>query len=104
MLSIGPTTKIDEFVCPLNISGTVVVRIMKPAHRPRIASTTIKLISKKMLLSILSILFKKIQRIGAGPKATEAQIVAAIPVSVTKPRVQVKRCRNTLRFAMTESG
>ena len=59
------TTKIDEFVCPPNISETIAVRIMKLAHRPRIASTTIKLISKPMLLSIL---LKIIQRIGAGPK------------------------------------
>ena len=52
------TTKIDEFVCPPNISETVAVRIMKLAHRPRIASATIKLISKPILLSILSILLK----------------------------------------------
>ncbi len=38
------------------------------AHRPRIASTMIKLISKSFLLSILSILLKTIQRIGADPK------------------------------------
>ena len=38
---------------------------MKLAHRPRIVSTTIKLISKPMLLSILSILLKAINRIGA---------------------------------------
>ena len=38
---------------------------MKLAHRPDIASTTIKLISKPILLSIL---LKTIQRIGAGPK------------------------------------
>ena len=62
------TTKMDEFVCAPNISETIAVRIMKLAHRPRIASTMIKLISKPLLLSILSILFKKIQRIGADPK------------------------------------
>ena len=45
-------TKTDEFVCPPNISETVAVRITKLAHRPRIASTTIKLISKQNLLSI----------------------------------------------------
>ena len=61
-------TKIDEFVCPPNIIETVAVKIMKLAHRPRIASTTIKLISKPILLSILSILLKTIQRIGADPK------------------------------------
>ena len=41
---------------------------MKLAHRQRIASTTIKLISKKLLLSILSILVKTFQRIVADPK------------------------------------
>ena len=35
------TTKIEEFVCPPNISETVAVRIMKLAHRSRIASTVI---------------------------------------------------------------
>ena len=39
-------TKIARFVCPPNISETVAVRIMKLAHRPRIASTTITLTSK----------------------------------------------------------
>ena len=86
------------------MSGTVAVIIMKLAHRSRIASATIKLISKQIVQSIFSILLKTFQHIGAGPKATEAQIVAAIPVSVTKPRVRVKRCRNTLRFAIAESG
>ncbi len=52
------TTKIDGVVCPPNISETVAGRLMKLAHRQRIASTTIKLISKKCLQSILSILFK----------------------------------------------
>ena len=59
------TNKVDEFVCPPNISETVAVRIMKLTQRPRIASTTIQLISKLILLSILSILLKTIQRIGA---------------------------------------
>ena len=40
------TTKIGTFVCPPHISETVAVRIMKRAHRPRIASTTNKLIFK----------------------------------------------------------
>ena len=62
------TTKIEEFVCPPNISETVADRIMKLAHSPRIASTMIKLISKPILMSILSILLKTIQRISAGPK------------------------------------
>ena len=48
IISIIYTTKIDTFVCP---------RIMKLAHRSRIASTTKKIISKQILLSILSILF-----------------------------------------------
>ena len=39
------TTKIDGVVCPPNISETVAGRLMKLAHRQRIASTTIKLIS-----------------------------------------------------------
>ena len=47
------TTKIEEFVCPPNISETVAVRTMKLAHHPHIESTTIKLISKPILLSIL---------------------------------------------------
>ena len=47
------TTKIDGVVCPPNISETVAVRTVKLAHRPRIASTTIKFISKPILLSIL---------------------------------------------------
>ena len=59
------TTKREEFVCPPNISETVAVRIMKLAHRPRIASTTIKLISKPILLSIFINFIKTIQRIGA---------------------------------------
>ena len=47
------TTKIDGVVCSPNISETVAVRTVKLAHHPRIASTTIKLISKPILLSIL---------------------------------------------------
>ena len=42
------------------------VRIMKFAHHSRIASTTIKLISKPILLSILKIILKTFQPIGAG--------------------------------------
>ena len=61
MYDVGPiyTTKIDTFVCPPHISETVAVWIMKLAHRPRIASTTITLISKSILLFFLSILFKQ---------------------------------------------
>ena len=47
------TTKIDGVVCPPNISETVAVTTVKLAHRPRIASTTIKFISKPILLAIL---------------------------------------------------
>ncbi len=41
------TTKIDGVVCPPNISETVAGRLLKLAHRQRIASTTIKLIKPK---------------------------------------------------------
>ena len=58
------TTKIDGVVCPSNISETVADRLMKLAHRPRIASTMIK----PILLPILLILVKTIQRIVADPK------------------------------------
>ena len=46
------TTKIATFVCPPHISYTVAVRIMKLPHRPLIASTTKKLISKPIIMSI----------------------------------------------------
>ena len=63
------TTKIDGVVCPPNISETVEGRLMKLAHRPRIASTIIKLILKPILLPFFFfILVKKIQRIVADPK------------------------------------
>ena len=62
------TTKIDGVVCPPNISESVATRIMKLAHRPRIASTMIKLISKPILLPILLILVNTIQRMVADPK------------------------------------
>ena len=47
------TTKIGTFVCPPHISETVAVRLLKLAHRSRIASTTKEIISKQLLLSIL---------------------------------------------------
>ena len=50
---------IDGVVCPPNISETVAVRTVKLAQRPRIASTTIKFISKPILLSILKLYLKK---------------------------------------------
>ena len=62
------TTKIDGVFCSPNIPETVAGRLMKLAHRPRIASTIIKLISKPILLPILLILVKTIQRIVADPK------------------------------------
>ena len=46
--SIIYTTKIDGVVCPPNISETVAGRLVKLAHRQRIASTTIRLIKKKI--------------------------------------------------------
>ena len=61
-------TKIDVVVCPPNISETVAGRLIKVAHSPRIASTMIKLISKPIVLPILLILVKTIQRIVADPK------------------------------------
>ena len=67
-MDIYIVTKIDVLVCPPNISETVAGRLMKLAHRPHIASTMIKLISKPILLPILLILVKTIQRIVADPK------------------------------------
>ena len=61
-------SKIDGVVCPPNISETVAGRLTKLAHRPRTASTMIKLISKPILLPILLILVKTLQRIVADPK------------------------------------
>ena len=46
-LEVIYNTKIDEFVCPPNISQTVAIRTVKLAHRSRIASTTNKLISNQ---------------------------------------------------------
>ena len=93
------TTKIEEFVCLIS------PKPLSLEHRPRIASTTIKLISKPIYCPFSKkIILKTIQPIGAYPKATEAQIVVAIPVSVTQLRFRVKLCRNTLCFAITESG
>ena len=48
-------------------SETIAVRIMKLAHRPRIASTTITLISKSILLSFFINFIQTIQPISAGP-------------------------------------
>ena len=46
-LEVIYNTKIDEFVCPPNISQTVAIRTVKLAHRSRIVSTTNKLISNQ---------------------------------------------------------
>ena len=73
------TTKIGEFVCPPNISETIAARIMKLAHRPRIASTMIKLIFKPTLPSILSISLKTIQRIGLFTVIRPIPFVSAFP-------------------------
>ena len=101
------TTKIDGVVCPQNISETVAVTTVKLAHRPRIASTTIKFISKPIVLSILEIILKTIQPIGADAKRKPSppQIrLTPFPVSVTHPRVRVKCCRYILHVAITQSG
>ena len=97
-------TKIDEFVCPPNISETVAVRIMKLAHRPRIASTMIKLISKPILLSMFSIcLLKTIQRIGADPKR-KPSTPFYLADSVPSLGHQFPGSGKMLHFAITQSG
>ena len=74
------TTKIDGVVCPPNISETVASRLMKLTHRPRIASTMMKLISKPILPPILLISVKTIQRIVADPKRKlSPPFVSAVP-------------------------
>ena len=102
------TTIIDRVVCPPNISETVSGRLMKLAHRPRIASTIIKLISKPIVLPILLILVKTIQRIVADPKGKlyRRHLIrpTPFPVSVTLPRVRAKCCRYLLCFAIIQSG
>ena len=79
-------TKIDGVVCPPNITETVAGRLMKLAHRPRIASTTIKLISKPSVLPILLILVKTIQRIVADTKRKlSPPFYSAAPFPVWSP-------------------
>ena len=65
--SVSPiyTTKIDGGVCPPNISETVAGRTMKLAHRPRIASTMIKL---NFTAHFINFSKKTIKRIVADPK------------------------------------
>ena len=65
--SVIYTNKIDGVVCPPNISETVAGRLMKLAHRQRIASTTIKLISKKITVHFINFSKKTIRRIVADP-------------------------------------
>ena len=102
------TTKIDVVVCPPNISETVAGRLMKLAHRPRIASTMIKLISKPILLPILQILLKTIQPISAAIFCFRLfgrlRSFPRFPGSVTHSLVRVKGRRVRLCFAITESG
>ena len=50
----GSWPKIDGVVCPPNISETVAGRLMKLAHRQRIASTTIKLIKKNITVHFIN--------------------------------------------------
>ena len=93
------TTKIYGVVCPPNISETVAGKLMKLAHRPRIASAMMKLISKPMFLPILLILVKTIQRIVDDPKRKLSRHLirpTPFPVSVTMPRVRAKCCRYLL--------
>ena len=115
VLFINYTAKIDTFVCPPDISQNVAFRIMKLAHRPRIASTTNKLISKPILLSVLSILFKTIQRIGAALATRSANRCRHLirptpfPVSVTQPRrsgkmLSLKTALCDYQVWMTETG
>ena len=99
-------TKIDEFVCPPNIPETVAVRIMKLAHRPRVASTTIKLISKPILLSILSLLLKHLCESSLTRNTnSRGHLIrpTPFPVMVSQPRVRVKCRRYGLQFAITQS-
>ena len=102
------TTKIDGVVCPPNISETVASRLMKLTHRPRIASTMMKLISKPILPPILLISVKTIQRIVADPKRKlSPPFVSADPVPSLghlATRLQAKCCRYLLCFAIIQSG
>ena len=80
---------------------------MELAHRPRIASTMIRLISKPILLPILFILVKTIQRIVADPKrklSPPFDSADSVPSLVTLPRVRAKCCRYLLCFAIIQSG
>ena len=85
------TTKIDGVVCPPNIPETVAGRLMKLAHRPRIASTIIKLISKPILLAILLILVKTIQRIVADPKRFSQSEFSSTTADVARTTFRLDR-------------
>ena len=80
---------------------------MKLAHRPRIASTMIKIISKPILLPILLILVKKFSESLLTQSANYRRHLIRLtpfPVSVTLPQVRAKCCRYLLCFAITQSG
>ena len=102
------TTKIDGVFCPPNIFETLVGRLMKLAHRPRIASTMIKLISKPILLPSLSNFSKKtIQRIVVDPKrklSPPFDSADSVPSIGHPAPVSGKCCRYLLCFAIIQSG
>ena len=77
------TTKIDGVVCPPNISETVAGRLMKLAHRPRIASTMIKLISKSIVLPIYT---TKIDGVVCPPNISETVAVRTVKLA-HRPRI-----------------
>ena len=85
------TTNIYGVVCPPNISETVAGRLMKLAHRPRIASTMIKLISKPILLPILLILVKTIQRIVADLKRFSQSEFSSTTADVARTTFRLDR-------------
>ena len=84
---------------------------MRLAHRPRIASTMIKLISKPILLPISLFLVKTIQRIVADPKrklSPPFDSADSVPSLGHPARVRAKCCRYLLapfrvkRFSQSE--
>ena len=92
--------KIDGVVCPPNISETVAGRLMKLAHRHRIASTTIKLISKQIYCPFLSILVKTIQRIVADPDSGKrfSQSELSSTTAVARTTFRLDRFRKSKPF------
>ena len=73
------TTKIGTFVCPPHTSETVAVTIMKLAHRPRIASTTKTVISKKNYCPFDQCYLRQFKRIGT--PSTPNIAVSHLPVA-----------------------